>query len=107
MSLRSNRQSENPKGKETGLSYRDELPEEQSTTLQAGPVGLGAEGTEGDSVTEDEEELGEARGSGSCEHDGGQTRRNMYPHQYDSQNLNLYLSQYDHGFHQTYVNLLH
>ena len=68
---------------------------------------MGAEGREGDSVTEDEEELGEAGGSGSCERDGGQTRRNMYPHPYDSQDLNLYPSQYDHGFSQTYANLLH
>ena len=55
MSLRSDRQSENQKRKETSLSYRDELPEEQSTMVQGGLLGLGAEGMEGDSVTEDEE----------------------------------------------------
>ena len=107
MSLKSDRQSENQKRKETGLSHRRKLPEEQSTTVQGGLLGLGAEGTEGDSLTEDEEELGEAGGSGSHEHDGGQIRRNTYPHRYDSQDLNLYPSQYDHGFSQTYPNLLH
>ena len=55
MSLRSDRQSENQNRKETSLSYRDELPEEQSIMVQGGLLGLGAEGTEGDSVTEDEE----------------------------------------------------
>ena len=74
--------------------------------VQGGILSLGVGEIQDDSVTEDEEELGEAGGSGSG-HGGGQTHCNKYPHPYDSQDLNLYPSQYDHGFSQTYANLLH
>jgi len=75
--------------------------------VQGGILGLrvGETELEHDSVTEDEKELGEARGSSLGGHEG-QTRRNTHPHRYNSQDLNLYPSQYDHGFSQTYANLL-
>ena len=75
--------------------------------MQGGTLGWEVRETEGDSVTEDEEELDEVRGSCSRGRDGSQNHLNKYPHSYDSQDLNLYPSQYDHGFSQTYANLLH
>jgi len=75
--------------------------------VQGGILGLrvGETELEHDSVTEDEKELGEARGSSLGGHEG-QTRRNTHPHRYNSLDQNLYPSQYDHGFSQTYANLL-
>lgn len=75
--------------------------------VQGSTLGWEVGETEGESVTEDEEELDEAGGSCSRGRDGGQNHHNKYPHPYDSQDLNLYPSQYDHGFSQTYANLLH
>jgi len=107
MSLRSDRQGEKEKEKERDVSHRSEWPEEGGTMVQGGIPGLAVGEMEDDSVTKDEEELGEARGSGSGQHDGGQTHCNKCPHLYDLQDLNLYPSQYDHGFSQTYANLLY
>jgi len=111
MSLRSNWQREIEKGKDREFHGFDGSggPEEQSTMVQGGIPGLrvGETGLEHNSITEDEEELGEALGRGFGGHKGGPSRHNMYPHLYDLQDLNLYPSQYDHGFSQTYANLLH
>ncbi|KAG0644489.1 hypothetical protein HOY80DRAFT_996884 [Tuber brumale] len=96
------KQQEGPKGSEL---------EEQREKKPVGSTSLRVRERENDSIIRDEDEevrVGNEAGNRSpsrCY--GGQSHRNAYSHPYDSQNLNLYPSQYDHGFSQTYANLLH